>query len=489
MTMAMIDFEGELALHPLCTLFPRLTGAEFAALKADIVANGQREPVVVHEGLVLDGGNRYQACMEAGIEPVLKEYAGTDPVAYVLSANLHRRHLTPGQQAAIVASAQDWTRAHGAGGDRKSDQTATLPLDSVADRAAQSGASERTQRMADKVAKASPELARQVAHGDISLPKALEQLAPKANVGAGAGRSSPAKGRQHDQAAWIPKDDLKTYTASEAEAEWGRASQGFKRSIMGRIDRASDDPMTGKTWIQLTPTERDLAHDALNADHYTSSWYTNKQGQRVDRIAMPAALQRSPEQVAREQAAQKWADMPFSERESMLYQHHVGQDAQQGKFVAFDQLGPDLRTALIKTLVSAMADSLSANPAEPGEIDDEDADLEPGQGGGSTPAVTAEADPFDQLLADYHALQAENAVLTQRIAVLTSDDLAAQVDELALKCAQFDSLATSRFNELTQLREVIDRQRSFLDSLRRAAGLPKGGDLATWIKHAAQRAA
>lgn len=79
--------------------------------------------------------------------------------------------MTPGQQAAIVASAQDWSKANSHGGDRKSDQKATLPLDTIASRAAESGASERTQRMADKVAKADPELAKQVAHGEISLPK------------------------------------------------------------------------------------------------------------------------------------------------------------------------------------------------------------------------------------------------------------------------------------------------------------------------------
>lgn len=176
--MAVAPISPVLELHPLCTLFPRLAGPEFEALKADIAAHGQREPIVVHAGFILDGGNRYRACVEIGVEPALKEFTGNNPVSFVLSANLHRRHLTPGQQAAIVASAQDWSRAHSVGGDRKSDQAATLPFDSVADRAAQSGASERTQRMADSVARQSPDLARQVAHGEISLPKALEQLAP-----------------------------------------------------------------------------------------------------------------------------------------------------------------------------------------------------------------------------------------------------------------------------------------------------------------------
>ncbi|WP_233862856.1 hypothetical protein [Paraburkholderia adhaesiva] len=60
-------------------------------------------------------------------------------------------------------AATDWLAAASHGRDRKSDQAETLPLDPVANRAPQSGASERTQRMADKVAKADPNLAKQVA--------------------------------------------------------------------------------------------------------------------------------------------------------------------------------------------------------------------------------------------------------------------------------------------------------------------------------------
>jgi hypothetical protein len=168
------------ALHPLCTLFPRLEGVEFAALVADIKANGQREPIVMFEGMVLDGGNRLRACIEAGVKPEFKDFEGQSIVSFVLSANLHRRHMTPGQQAAIVASAQDWSKAQEHGGARRGHQAATLPLETVADRAAQAGASERTQRMADKVAKQSPELAAQVGRGEISLPKALDQIKPQA---------------------------------------------------------------------------------------------------------------------------------------------------------------------------------------------------------------------------------------------------------------------------------------------------------------------
>jgi regulator of replication initiation timing len=161
-------------LHPLCALFPRMAGAEFEALKADIQANGLRHPIVTHKGMILDGGNRYQACMDLGVKPLMTEYSGENLVTYVLSANFFRRHLSPGQQAAIVASAQDWATAKGVGNPQFGNVTG---LATVADRAAASGASDKTQRMADSVARKSPELAAKVAHGEISLPKAAKQVA------------------------------------------------------------------------------------------------------------------------------------------------------------------------------------------------------------------------------------------------------------------------------------------------------------------------
>ena len=165
-------------LHPLCTLFPRMEGAEFDALVADIRANGLRQPIVLHQGMVLDGGNRARACEAAGVAPDFVEFDGDNIVDFVLSANLHRRHMTPGQQAAIVASAQDWMKAHRHGGDRRSDQSATLHLDRAKDRAAIAGASVRTQKMADKVAKKAPDLARKVARGEMTLPAAVRQVQP-----------------------------------------------------------------------------------------------------------------------------------------------------------------------------------------------------------------------------------------------------------------------------------------------------------------------
>lgn len=167
----MIEYE----LHPLCTLFPRLNGNEFQCLVNDIKTNGLKSPIIIYDGMILDGGNRYRACVEAGVEPIFVSFCGDSIVSFVLSANLHRRHLSPGQQAAIVASAQDWAQAQTVGKPKSGNVTG---LDRVEDRMAQSGASDKTQRMADKVAKADPELAKQVAHGEISLPRAIKSITP-----------------------------------------------------------------------------------------------------------------------------------------------------------------------------------------------------------------------------------------------------------------------------------------------------------------------
>lgn len=168
-------------LHPLCTLFPRMSGSDFDALKSDIAANGLSQPIVIHRGMILDGGNRYRACVEIGIEPRVVRFDGDNIVAFVLSANLHRRHMSTGQQAAIVASAQDWAKAQVQGANRHTmSKTGNVTgLETVASRQAQSGASDKTQRMADTVARKDPELIKRVAHGEISLPKAHEQVAPK----------------------------------------------------------------------------------------------------------------------------------------------------------------------------------------------------------------------------------------------------------------------------------------------------------------------
>jgi ParB-like chromosome segregation protein Spo0J len=89
--------------HPLADAFPLLEGGERTDLATDIRENGLREPIVLYEGRVLDGRNRLRACIEAGVQPCFVTYGGNDPVAYIVSLNLRRRHLDASQRAMIAA--------------------------------------------------------------------------------------------------------------------------------------------------------------------------------------------------------------------------------------------------------------------------------------------------------------------------------------------------------------------------------------------------
>jgi hypothetical protein len=77
--------------------------AELNELADDMLEHGQREPIWLYDGKILDGRNRYRACLLKGINPHIMETRVADPVAFVTSANLHRRHLDPGQRAMIAA--------------------------------------------------------------------------------------------------------------------------------------------------------------------------------------------------------------------------------------------------------------------------------------------------------------------------------------------------------------------------------------------------
>ena len=52
---------------------------------------------------LVDGRNRRDACKLAGVEPQVRPPNGQDPIAYVISASIHRRHTTTGQRTMAVA--------------------------------------------------------------------------------------------------------------------------------------------------------------------------------------------------------------------------------------------------------------------------------------------------------------------------------------------------------------------------------------------------
>lgn len=158
--------------HPLADLFPMIEEAERIMLAGDIAAHGQHEPILLLEGMVLDGRNRQWACLHAGVKPVYAQFTGTDPLNFVLSKNLHRRHLTESQRALVAASIVDWER----GVNQSTAGSANLPARRAAEKLS---ISERAVKAAKRVRDhGAPELIDAIRKGRVSIHagEALSEL-------------------------------------------------------------------------------------------------------------------------------------------------------------------------------------------------------------------------------------------------------------------------------------------------------------------------
>ena len=250
----------DLQFHPAANLFPLMTEADFDGLVDDIRLHGQREPVALLDGQILDGRNRYRACLLAGVECRTVPVAPDDPVAYVLSLNQHRRHLTPTQLAVVAAKAKDVyeaaARARQAAGQQLGGKTAgrgriasshrcdeainkpTRQGPAVDQAAAAVGVSGRAVTYAAKVlTKGTPELVAALESGHIGVrpAAAIADLPPDAQREALAARSEPkpdpapipsrATTYAHeaiDALKRIPKKDPKRPRAFQLVRDWMR---------------------------------------------------------------------------------------------------------------------------------------------------------------------------------------------------------------------------------------------------------------------------
>lgn len=96
--------------HKIASTFPLMRKPALDELIADIEENGLRDKIILFEGKILDGRNRYRAMVR--LDPkfstktapkMFAEFDGGDPVEFVVSKNLYRRHLTTSQRAMIAA--------------------------------------------------------------------------------------------------------------------------------------------------------------------------------------------------------------------------------------------------------------------------------------------------------------------------------------------------------------------------------------------------
>ena len=94
-----------LGFHPMAEIFPVLSDDGLQALADDIAEHSLLDEIVLYERKILDGRCRYLACERVGVAPKFHDYVGDDPLGFVISRNVHRRHLTKIQSAFAAARA------------------------------------------------------------------------------------------------------------------------------------------------------------------------------------------------------------------------------------------------------------------------------------------------------------------------------------------------------------------------------------------------
>jgi hypothetical protein len=112
-------------VHPAADVFPMMSDEDLRVLGEDVKANGLKSPIIIHnpspidldhacDNVLIDGRNRLEAMERAGLETnpldafevdYVSYHRSPDPVAYIISANIHRRHLTKQEQADLIVAA------------------------------------------------------------------------------------------------------------------------------------------------------------------------------------------------------------------------------------------------------------------------------------------------------------------------------------------------------------------------------------------------
>lgn len=244
-------------IHSIANIFPEMGAAEFAALCADIKVNGLREAIWLYQGAVIDGRHRMRACAELGVNCYTKTYTGDDPVGFVVSLNLHRRHLDSSQRAMVAARLATMK----VGGDRVSEHSANLPNGVSQSRAAELlNVSTRSVTAAAKVRdEGAQELVQAVEAGRVSVSAA----ATVAEVSKEKQREIVAKGEREILEA---AKAIRSQRAEERRTELAQVKAMAPPLPLGKYECIVIDP----PW-EMQKIERDVRPNQVAFEYPTMS--------------------------------------------------------------------------------------------------------------------------------------------------------------------------------------------------------------------------
>ena len=157
---------------------------ELEDMSKDIKKRGLLNPIITMDGAILDGRNRYEACQRCGVAIRTEEYQGRDALGDVLSWNLHRRQLSTSQRALVASRLATMTRSDaGRLGvieqGKQANALMPLPKVTIGEAAKLLNVSKRITVQAKAVAAASPETAKEIESGKITVGQAEREVKRK----------------------------------------------------------------------------------------------------------------------------------------------------------------------------------------------------------------------------------------------------------------------------------------------------------------------
>jgi len=227
--------------HPVANIFPMLGEAELQALAADIKAHGQREAIILHPDCerIIDGRNRHRACELAGVDGWYEYWSAEECgplLPYVVSLNVHRRHLDASQRSMVAAEIATMKQ-----GERTDTQpSASLQKVSVSEASELMSVSPRSTQAARKVKEqGAPELVAAVVQGAITVSDAAtildepvevqQEIVRRVEAGEKTAKKAKAKIKRKakvEAAQAIRFDSPTVYNVLYADPPWSYSNSG-----------------------------------------------------------------------------------------------------------------------------------------------------------------------------------------------------------------------------------------------------------------------
>ena len=247
--------QSTLAYHEAANIFPLMPDDALQSLADDIRRNGLLMPIETCDGKIIDGRNRSAACKLAGVDPDVVAVDPSDPVAYVLTLNLHRRHLDETQRAMVAGRAKSWYEQQQKDKEKQRKSKTTmenLPQSNgtARDKAGESvGVSGRSVEHAAKV----------IANGSKKLVDACDQ--GKVSVSAAAKLADLPKSKQNEviDSAKDSAKPLKKIVAQAAKHVVPQTDAEWTTSEIVRRKACED----GKTVVANKKTDKQLIRWAI----------------------------------------------------------------------------------------------------------------------------------------------------------------------------------------------------------------------------------